>query len=199
MHLLSLMHLETPGGLRWVPLIVAGLKAFLAIHNYMGLRRQPNINMYWEKEGFIFYCPLISDIMTIDRFKQLKHCMHLSNVENFAHIRRDDPKYNKTRQVRWLVNDIKHACEHKWRLEKHVTIDEMMVRYKGIVLTFFILYFAYYVSYKFKCFALHRGTIAIRFWKNFFFIALKLSFHSIRFIFCMMDLYLGFEVLLYSN
>ena len=47
----------------WKPIIVAELRAFLAIHLYMGLKKQPNINTYWEREGFIFHCPITSNIM----------------------------------------------------------------------------------------------------------------------------------------
>ena len=65
-----------------MPLIVAGLKAFLIVYIYMDLKKQPNINMYWEKEGSIFYYHLILDIMTIDCFKQLQRCMHLINAQN---------------------------------------------------------------------------------------------------------------------
>jgi hypothetical protein len=35
------------------------------------------------------------------------------------------------RQVRWLVDAIQNACRCEWSLGKFVTIDEMMVRYKG--------------------------------------------------------------------
>jgi hypothetical protein len=33
--------------------------------------------------------------------------------------------------VRWLVDAIHHACSREWSLGKFVTIDEMMVCYKG--------------------------------------------------------------------
>jgi hypothetical protein len=50
---------------------MAGLKAFLAIHMYMGMKRQPNYKSYWEKEGSLFYCPIISNIMSRAQFAQL--------------------------------------------------------------------------------------------------------------------------------
>ena len=37
---------HTMGGLYWVPLIVAGLRAFIALHIYMGLKKQPNVKTY---------------------------------------------------------------------------------------------------------------------------------------------------------
>jgi hypothetical protein len=60
---------------------------------------------YWEMEDSFFHCPTISNIMTMERFK--------------------------IRQVRWFVDEIKSACMKEWSLGKFLTIDEMMVRYKG--------------------------------------------------------------------
>jgi hypothetical protein len=35
------------------------------------------------------------------------------------------------RQVRWLVDDFRRACMREWNLGKYVTVDEMMIWYKG--------------------------------------------------------------------
>ena len=55
---------NTKGGPKWVQTSMVELKAFLAIHMYMDMKHQPNINSYWNKEGSIFHCPTISNIMT---------------------------------------------------------------------------------------------------------------------------------------
>jgi hypothetical protein len=57
---------NTMGGKNWVNLTVPKLKAFLATHMYMGMKRKLNIQSYWEKEGSIFHCPIISSIMSRD-------------------------------------------------------------------------------------------------------------------------------------
>jgi hypothetical protein len=111
-------------------LTIAGLKAFLAIHMYMGMRRQPNIKSYWEREGSFFHCPTISNIMTRERFKEFIRCLHITNPDTYAHIGRGDPGYDKIKQVRWFVDEIKSTSMKKWSLGKFLTIDEMMVRYK---------------------------------------------------------------------
>jgi hypothetical protein len=110
---------------------VAKLKAFLAIHMYMGMKKQPNIKTYWEKYGSIFHCPIISNIMTRDRFMDLRRCLHITNPANYEHIQKGDLEYDKLRQVRWFVDEIRNACMREWSLGKFLTIDEMMVRYKG--------------------------------------------------------------------
>jgi hypothetical protein len=110
---------------------VARLKAFMEIHMYMRMKKQPNYKTYWKKEGSFFHCPIISNIMTRERFVELHRCLHLTNPAKYDHIDKDDVGYNKLRQVRWLINEIRNACKREWSLGKFLTIDEMMVRYKG--------------------------------------------------------------------
>jgi hypothetical protein len=116
---------------KWMNLTIAGLKAFLAIQMYMGMKRQPNMKSYWEKAGSFFHCPTISNIMTRERFRELVRCLHITNPEGYENIQKGNPGYDKIRQVRWLVEKIRSACMREWSLGKFVTIDEMMVRYKG--------------------------------------------------------------------
>jgi hypothetical protein len=74
------------GGWKWVNTTIAELKAFLAIHMYMGMKRQPNVRTYWEKEGSVFHCPIISNIMSRDRFMRLRRCLHITNPATYEHI-----------------------------------------------------------------------------------------------------------------
>jgi hypothetical protein len=62
---------------------------------------------------------------------ELRRCLHITNPATYEHIQKGEPQYDKLRQVRWLVNEIRNACMREWSLEKFLTIDEMMVRYKG--------------------------------------------------------------------
>jgi hypothetical protein len=88
---------NTMGGRNWVHMTVAELKAFLAIHMYMGMKRQPNVQSYWEKEGSLFHCPIISNIMSRDRFRALRRCLHITDPALYAHIQKGDPGYDKLR------------------------------------------------------------------------------------------------------
>ena len=92
---------------------MAEYKAFLAIHIYMGLRKQANIPSYWHREFSIFHYPMIFNVMTIAHFRELRQCMHVTNSKPFAHIQRGDVGYDKMRQIRWLVNDIWDACQRE--------------------------------------------------------------------------------------
>jgi hypothetical protein len=83
------------GGPKWVNLTMARLKAFLAIYMYMGMKRQPNIKSYWEREGSFFHCPTISNIMTRERFKDFIRCLHITDLAEYEHIQKGDPGYDK--------------------------------------------------------------------------------------------------------
>jgi hypothetical protein len=119
------------GGAKWETLSIVGLKAFLAIHMYMGMKKQTNHKFYWEKAGTFFHCPIISKIMSRECFIQLRRCLHITNPGIYEHIPKSDPSYDKLRQVRWLVDEIHNACMKEWSLEKFLTIGKMMVCYKG--------------------------------------------------------------------
>jgi hypothetical protein len=54
---------KTYGGVDWEPLTIPSLKAFIAVLLYMGMKRQPNRKSYWQKEGSVFHCPVISNII----------------------------------------------------------------------------------------------------------------------------------------
>ena len=57
--------------------------------------------------------------------------MHLTNVGLHRNVEKDAPRYDKLHQTRWLLNAIWERYKDPWDLEKHMTIDEMMINYKG--------------------------------------------------------------------
>ena len=119
------------GGGAWELLTILGLKAFLAISIYMGMRKQPNLKSCWQKPGSIFHCPIISKSFTRERFMAIRNCLHILNPGTYANVEREEPGFDKFRQVRWLVDTIRDACKAVWSLGKYLAIDEMMIRYKG--------------------------------------------------------------------
>jgi hypothetical protein len=120
----------TRGGAQWEEFTVLEFKADVAIWLYIGIKKQPNIKSYWMKEGSIFRCPSVSNIMTRRRFMALNKCLHIANLAEYVRDK-ELPSYDKLRQVRWLVNAIRDSYKRVWKLGKFCTIDEMMIRYKG--------------------------------------------------------------------
>jgi hypothetical protein len=121
---------NTPRGPTWRLFTMAGLKAFFAISILMGLKKQPNVKTYWQRKGSFFHCPVISQIFIRDRHQQITKCLHVTNPASYV-TNREEPGYDKMRQVHWLVDKIREACMRKWTLGKYITMDEMMMRYNG--------------------------------------------------------------------
>jgi hypothetical protein len=67
-------------------------------------KKQPNYKSCWEKEGSLFHCPIISNIMSRTWFTQLRRCLHITNLALYEHIQKGDFGYDKLRQVRWLID-----------------------------------------------------------------------------------------------
>ena len=88
---------NTIGGPHQKSLTTVELRAFIAMHLYMDLKKQPNIKTYWEKVGSIFYYPIISNIMSRARFFELRRCLHITNPAPYEHIERGTPEYDKMR------------------------------------------------------------------------------------------------------
>ena len=106
---------NTRGGPNWGPLIVAGLKAFMALALYMGLKPQPNYKTYWLRNSF-FHCNVV------------RRYLHLRRSEN---IRTGEPGYDRMFQTQRLLDQIRGQCQMAWCIGKNLTIDEMMIRYKS--------------------------------------------------------------------
>ena len=62
---------------------------------------------------------------------ELKRFLQITNSNLYAHIGRRDPWYNKIHQTRWLLEKNRNRCKAVWNLGKNITIDEMMIWYKG--------------------------------------------------------------------
>jgi hypothetical protein len=119
------------GGEDWELLSIHGLKAFLGIYVYMGMKKQPNLKSYCQKKGSIFHCPIIYESFTRERFMTIRKCLHITNPAAYANVERGEPGFDKIRQIRWLVDTIRAACKAVWPLGKYLAIDEIMIRYKG--------------------------------------------------------------------
>jgi hypothetical protein len=73
-----------PRGTDWELFTIAEFKAWLAIWLYMGMKRQPNMKSYWMKEGSVFYCSIISKVMSRNRFNALIRCFYTTNPATYA-------------------------------------------------------------------------------------------------------------------
>jgi hypothetical protein len=70
--------------------------------------------------GFIFE----GAIMSISR------CLHLMDPSLVCQDR-SALEFDKMWQIRWLLDGMAERCNAQWNVGQFITIDEMMVRYKG--------------------------------------------------------------------
>ena len=89
---------KTIGGENWEEFAVLGLRAFMAMAIYMGMKKQPNYRTYWMQDSF-FFCPKISSMFTRQRFMDLRRCLHVMNRREYGHIERTNPRYDKVHQT----------------------------------------------------------------------------------------------------
>ena len=70
---------------------MAGLRAFVAIAIYMGMKNQPNYKTYWMTNSF-FSCSKIAPIVIRQRLMDLRRCVHITNRREYEDIDRNDAK-----------------------------------------------------------------------------------------------------------
>ena len=122
---------KLPGRMNWKLLTVQEFKVFLAITLYMGMKRQPNVQSYWYSFPSIFHCPVISKLLSKNQYELLTKCFHLRDPGTYV-TNRELPNYDKMGQVREIVDKVRENFKKAWNLGMYLTIDEMMIRYKGI-------------------------------------------------------------------
>ena len=68
--------------------------------------------------------------MSRSQIEKLTKCFYICNQANYV-IDKDTPRYDKLGQIRQMVDIVKRNFKSVWNLGKSLTIDEMMIRYKG--------------------------------------------------------------------
>jgi hypothetical protein len=103
----------------------------MAAQMYIGMKKQPNMKSYWLKVGFFFHCSIVLKLFIQECFYALRKLLHITNPATCANVERRSPNFDKLRRVRRLVEEIRENCKQVWELGKFLSIQKMMVRYKG--------------------------------------------------------------------
>ena len=69
--------------------------------------------------------------MTLEQFESIKHCLHITDLAVYDAIPCGTRGFDKICQVRWLVEEVRDSCKAVWSLGKYISVDEMMIQYKG--------------------------------------------------------------------
>ena len=95
----------------------------------MEIRQQTSMRFYWKIDELL-YCPYISQRMNKNRFESISRCLHLVDPTKIM-IDKGSLNYDKLAKVSWLITDFRSRCKSLWNCDNFVTIDEMMILYKG--------------------------------------------------------------------
>lgn len=118
------------GGKKWWKLEVEELQAYMGICILMGVKTMPNHRAYWQLSKPFLYCRVVALCMSRDRFERITSCLHVDDDRGLS-LNREDPHRDKLCKVRWLLTEIRKRYMENWNLGQMITIDEMIVRYKG--------------------------------------------------------------------
>lgn len=111
----------------WGELTIPEFKVFICIIVFMGIVKLPERVMYWQKGQFGQQFP--QKLMSARRFEQILSHWHWILVEE------DDRAARKAANPFYLVDGfverLARNCQHYWKLDQFVDIDEMSIYYKG--------------------------------------------------------------------
>ena len=112
----------------WTDVTQAELEQFLGINIIMGYSRNPSIDSYWSTDASLRN-EKISTSMTCKNFKRILQSLHL--VDNSKSKTSIDFQSDKLIKVKHFLDLLLHNFQIHFDLKKNLTIDEMMIKFKG--------------------------------------------------------------------
>ena len=103
-------------------------KIFLGINIIMGYCKNPSIDSYWSSDASLRN-ERISTSMSCKAFKRILGSLHL--VDNVEAERSGAAQSNKLYKVSNFLNMLKQSFQTHFDLGENLTIDEMMIKFKG--------------------------------------------------------------------
>ncbi|XP_018020808.1 piggyBac transposable element-derived protein 3-like [Hyalella azteca] len=101
------------------------MKCFLGILLLTGIIKVPSYRTYWKKG---LQLAAISDIMSRDKFEEIKRYIHFN--DNTQQKTRDDPDFDKLFKIRPIIESIRTNCR-KVSQEEHQVVDEQIIPTKA--------------------------------------------------------------------
>jgi len=104
------------------------LKAYFGMNIFMGINSLPGYKDYWSRDNFIGN-EGIKSVMPVRRYEKLTEYFHVSN--RAAEPARGEDNYDKLFKVRPVVNMAKDLFKRNYKPNKHMAIDEAMIKWTG--------------------------------------------------------------------
>ena len=116
---------ESSRVLDWRPVTVDEMKKFIGITLLMGIIKKPKIQDYWSTDSLI-ETPIFSskECLSRDRFILILKFLRYSYYPIVDHDR-------KISRIEPLLNYVKEVCQEIYIPEKHITVDESLLLWKG--------------------------------------------------------------------
>ena len=113
---------------QWTETTAAELKAFMAIHIFMGINKMPNYRMYWSSD-MTFNQAFVSNMMTRNRYEDLSSNFHVND-------RTSNPPYGQNghdplHKVRPILDLVQKTWPEHHNPHKEMCVDEAMIAFKG--------------------------------------------------------------------
>ena len=121
MHIISKPSYALPDG-SWDEVTRHDLEKLVAFLIYMGLVQVPNYENYWST-ATLYNGLWGRAFFPRDRLKAILAFLHVDDVDR-------DPN-DRLRKVRYIFETVKSASQKFYQPQKHVSIDERMIRFKG--------------------------------------------------------------------
>ena len=108
-------------------LCVSELEQFIGSLLAMLLVKLSSSRLYWSGK---LNCPLESQVMSRDRWEQIKSNLHFNDNSNYV-ASKDDPNYDKLFKIRPLVTHLTNKFNEIPKPQR-LCVDEQMIPFKGI-------------------------------------------------------------------
>lgn len=114
--------------LNWTPTNESEIKAYLGIIIMMGLHPLSDVELYWSSDPF-YHNPVISAVMTCQRFKKITENIHLSN--RATELKHTEAGYDRLCKIRQIMDILNNSFRDNCIESQTQSIDESMVKFKG--------------------------------------------------------------------
>ena len=113
--------------LKWTDCSADEMKAYLAIHIFMGIVKLPNYRLYWSSDCD-FNQSFVSNLMPRNRYEQLASNFHLNDsTHNVPYGHEDHDQLHKVRPIISMVQD---TWPRNYSPNCNLVIDEAMIKFK---------------------------------------------------------------------
>ena len=113
---------------KFKPLMLAEIKAYIAINIIMGMVGLPSVNSYWSSDEY-FGNVGIKKVMPRKRFQEVSNFLHFH--DSLLEVARGNPGHDKLFKVRPVLTYVRSKFETNFSPTKNIAVDEGMVAFRG--------------------------------------------------------------------